>query len=136
MNPNSNRSQVRPAQSGLSHAPLALADTATNAGANRLSARSLIAGILSWLGRRACPARRLSILERLSLAPRQTLWLVEAEGTRLLIAGSAGGGFTFLELGSKTEPLAHGAGETGARVPLRTPNGIAASSATSGSRRW
>ena len=41
---------------------------------------------------------RLELLERISLAPRQTLALVEAEGRRFLVATSAEGGPAFLAL--------------------------------------
>jgi len=44
---------------------------------------------------------RLELLERISLAPRQTLALVEAEGRRFLVATSAEGGPAFLALDSR-----------------------------------
>ena len=41
---------------------------------------------------------RLALLERITLAPRQTLALVEAEGRRLLVATSPDGAPTFYPL--------------------------------------
>lgn len=41
---------------------------------------------------------RLALLERITLAPRQTLALVEAEGRRLLVATSPDGAPTFYAL--------------------------------------
>lgn len=41
------------------------------------------------------PAPRLALLERITLAPRQTLALVEAEGRRFLVASSAEGAPAF-----------------------------------------
>ncbi|MGA3130830.1 MAG: flagellar biosynthetic protein FliO [Terracidiphilus sp.] len=46
--------------------------------------------------RRAEP--RLALLERISLAPRQSLALIEAEGRRILVATSAEGGPAFYPL--------------------------------------
>jgi flagellar biogenesis protein FliO len=43
---------------------------------------------------------RLELLERISLAPRQSLALVEAEGRRFLVATSAEGGPAFYALES------------------------------------
>ncbi|MGD1107948.1 MAG: flagellar biosynthetic protein FliO [Terracidiphilus sp.] len=54
--------------------------------------------------------RRLALLERIALAPRQSLALVEAEGRRILVATSAEGGPAFYPLDEK-----HGMGP-GARV--------------------
>jgi flagellar biogenesis protein FliO len=42
--------------------------------------------------------RRLALLERIALAPRQSLALVEAEGRRILVATSAEGGPAFYPL--------------------------------------
>lgn len=58
-------------------------------------------GLGAWFveklrGRRAEP--RLALLERISLAPRQSLALVEAEGRRILVATSAEGGPAFYPL--------------------------------------
>lgn len=50
------------------------------------------------------PQPRLELLERISLAPRQSLALVEAEGRRFLVATSVEGGPAFYALdgGSRT----------------------------------
>lgn len=59
-------------------------------------------GLGAWLveklhGRRRSEPR-LALLERISLAPRQSLALVEAEGRRILVATSAEGGPAFYPL--------------------------------------
>lgn len=58
-----------------------------------------------WTGRllarlrfQRSPRPRLELLERISLAPRQSLALVEAEGRRFLVATSAEGGPAFYPL--------------------------------------
>lgn len=54
-----------------------------------------VGGLAGWMlrhlraGRRTAP--RLAVLERIALAPRQTLALVEADGRRFLVATSADG---------------------------------------------
>jgi len=54
-----------------------------------------IGGLVGWLAARLSqrrrPAHRLELLERIALAPRQSLALIEAEGRRLLVATSAEG---------------------------------------------
>jgi len=45
------------------------------------------------------PKPRLALVERVSLAPRQSLALVEAEGRRFLVATSHDSGTTFYALG-------------------------------------
>ena len=56
-------------------------------------------GLAAWLLTRvrcqAGPQPRLALVERISLAPRQTVALVEAEGQRFLIATSADGSPAF-----------------------------------------
>ncbi len=59
-------------------------------------------GIAGWLiarlrGRRHAQPR-LALLERIALAPRQSLALVEAEGRKILVATSAEGGPAFYPL--------------------------------------
>ena len=60
------------------------------------------AGLAHWLLERLRGARRdetrLALVERISLAPRQTLALVEAEGRRFLIASSPEGAPAFYPL--------------------------------------
>jgi hypothetical protein len=50
-----------------------------------------------WQGRRRVEPR-LALVERITLAPRQSLALVEAEGRRILVATSAEGGPAFYPL--------------------------------------
>jgi flagellar biogenesis protein FliO len=63
-------------------------------------------GLGAWLldklrGRRRAEPR-LALLERISLAPRQSLALIEAEGRRILVATSAEGGPAFYPLDETT----------------------------------
>lgn len=66
------------------------------------AAKAKIGGLAGWLLRRlrgnSGTAPRLALIERISLAPRQTLALVEAEGRRFLVAASAEGSPAFCEL--------------------------------------
>jgi flagellar biogenesis protein FliO len=61
-------------------------------------------GLAAWLVKRLKGGRgeqrksRLTMLDRISLAPRQSLALVEAEGRRFLVATSAEGGPAFYPL--------------------------------------
>ena len=59
-------------------------------------------GLAGWLlarwRNRTRTQPHLSLLERITLAPRQTLCLVEAEGRRFLIASSPEGGPAFYPL--------------------------------------
>jgi hypothetical protein len=59
-------------------------------------------GLAGWLlarwRNRTRTQPRLSLVERITLAPRQTLCLVEAEGRRFLIANSPEGGPAFYPL--------------------------------------
>jgi flagellar biogenesis protein FliO len=61
-----------------------------------------VGGLAGWLlgrlraGRRSAP--RLALLERIALAPRQSLSLVEAEGRRFLVATSPEGAPAFYAL--------------------------------------
>jgi flagellar biogenesis protein FliO len=61
-----------------------------------------VGGWSGWLlvrlhGRRSAQPR-LALLERITLAPRQSLALIEAEGRRILVATSAEGGSAFYAL--------------------------------------
>jgi len=68
-------------------------------------------GLGAWLleklrgRRRRTP--RLALLERISLAPRQSLALIEAEGRRILVATSAEGGPAFYPLDRERSSRAH-----------------------------
>lgn len=60
-----------------------------------LNPQSLIAWFLDHLRPRSHPQPRLAVLDRVMLAPRQSLVLVEAEGRRLLVATSPEGSPSF-----------------------------------------
>jgi hypothetical protein len=64
--------------------------------------KPVIGGWAGWLVSRLRATRRheprLQLLERITLAPRQSLALVEADGRRLLVATSADGGPAFYPL--------------------------------------
>jgi hypothetical protein len=60
----------------------------------------LLAG---WQGRRRVEPR-LALVERITLAPRQSLALIEAEGRRILVATSAEGGPAFYPLDEIARP--------------------------------
>jgi flagellar biogenesis protein FliO len=59
-------------------------------------------GLAGWLWKKLHTVRgsrpRLALLERIALAPRQSLALVEAEGRRFLVATSAEGAPAFYAL--------------------------------------
>jgi flagellar biogenesis protein FliO len=63
-------------------------------------------GLANWLlgrlHRDPRPRPRLAVLERITLAPRQSVALIEAEGRRLLIATSADGAPAFYALDERT----------------------------------
>jgi hypothetical protein len=76
------------------------------AGRKKAKPEQQIGGITGWLinllrGRDRKRAR-LELLERIALAPRQSLALIEAEGRRILVATSAEGAPAFYPL-DKTE---------------------------------
>jgi hypothetical protein len=78
------------------------------------TASAVRGGLAGWLlsrwRDRARIQPRLALLERITLAPRQTLSLVEAEGRLFLIASSPDGGPAFcpLDRGSRTGNQARG----------------------------
>lgn len=59
------------------------------------SSRGIVGGLTGWLiarlHREGRPRPQLAVLERITLAPRQSLALIEASGQRLLVATSADG---------------------------------------------
>jgi hypothetical protein len=65
-------------------------------------ARSLIGDLTGWMASRLSgeprPRPQLAVLERITLAPRQSLTLIEAGGQRLLVATSADGTPAFYPL--------------------------------------
>jgi len=58
--------------------------------------------LLSCLRRAPRETRKLVLLERITLAPRQSLALIEAEGQRLLVATGAEGGTAIYALDGRT----------------------------------
>lgn len=70
-----------------------------------VSGRGLAGWLRDWWQRSSIrrPAR-LSLVERISLGPRQALSLVEADGMRLLIASSNDSAPVFFALGATTPP--------------------------------
>ena len=75
-----------------------------------------IGGLAGWLlgrlRREGRPAPRLAVLERIALAPRQSLALVEADGRRFLVATSPEGTPAFypLDAAGRHGPADRGAG--------------------------
>ena len=65
-----------------------------------------VGGLAGWLlsrFRAGCRRRpRLELVERIALAPRQSLALVEAEGRRILVATSPEGAPTFYALDERS----------------------------------
>ncbi|MGA7856482.1 MAG: flagellar biosynthetic protein FliO [Terracidiphilus sp.] len=70
-------------------------------------AAGLAAWVLERLRRAPRVTPRLALLERITLAPRQSLALVEAEGRRLLVATSPEGAPTFYALDGQPWPKAN-----------------------------
>jgi hypothetical protein len=64
----------------------------------------LLQSLLNRLHRPRFAQPRLALLERITLAPRQSLALVEAEGRRFLVATSAEGGSAFYALDGGAGP--------------------------------
>jgi hypothetical protein len=66
------------------------------------------AGLRAWVlegfRRRAPRQPRLALVERINLAPRQTVALIEADGQRLLVAISPDGAPSFYPLKAATRP--------------------------------
>jgi Flagellar biosynthesis protein, FliO len=60
--------------------------------------------LIDKLRREPKPRPRLSLVERIPLAPRQSLVLIEAEGRRFLVATSQEGSPSFYPLDSGPEP--------------------------------
>jgi len=72
------------------------------------SAGNMPGGLAGWiLGKMQASSRRqprLALLERISLAPKQSLSLVEAEGRKFLVATSSDGSPSFYPLDERTRP--------------------------------
>lgn len=67
-------------------------------------ARGLAAWLLDRLRRGPRAQPRLALVERIALAPRQSLSLIEAEGRRLLVATSPDGSPCFYALDEDDSP--------------------------------
>jgi flagellar biogenesis protein FliO len=67
----------------------------------------LIKQVLGRLRRARRPQPRLELLERISLAPKQSLALVEAEGRRFLVATSPEGAPAFFALDGSARAATH-----------------------------
>ena len=73
-----------------------------SAGAPERSGSAGLAGwIVSRLRRTGSKKPRLELLEKIALAPRQTVALIEADGRRFLIASSPEGGASFCPLDAR-----------------------------------
>jgi flagellar biogenesis protein FliO len=85
--------------------------------------RAAVGGLAGWLlgrlrrGGRIAP--RLALVERISLAPRQSLALVEAEGRRFLVATSSDGAPTFYALDERVLNERRNRPSDAARQPVR-----------------
>jgi hypothetical protein len=67
-----------------------------------LDARGVVGRLLTWIQPRTRSEARLAVLDRVTLAPRQSLALIEAEGRRLLVATSPDAAPTFYALDGPT----------------------------------
>lgn len=76
-------------------------------------------GWAGWLlarwQRRRRTEPRLALVERITLAPRQSLALIEAEGRRILVATSAEGGPAFYPLDENSSRKAYAGADRAAR---------------------
>jgi hypothetical protein len=90
--------------------------------------RALAGGLTGWLLDRLRSTRRprprLALLERIALAPRQSLALVEAEGRRFLVATSPEGAPAFYALDGEIRPFraANPGNSAGRRSPVPRPD--------------
>jgi len=64
--------------------------------------------LLGWFKASGCARPKLELLERISLAPRQSLALVEAEGRRFLVATSPEGAPAFFALDERARSSVNG----------------------------
>ncbi len=82
--------------------------------------RVKIGGLAGWLLARlrrvSRPQHSLALLERITLAPRQSLALIEAEGRKFLVATSADGSPAFLALDDRATTTGRVSKHSGARV--------------------
>lgn len=79
-----------------------------------------VGGLAGWLLRRLRGGDRmqprLAVLERVTLGPRQSLALVEADGRRILVAMAAEGGPAFFPLQESARRMAPQRAPRAARV--------------------
>jgi hypothetical protein len=80
----------------------------------------LLGGVAGWLLNRVRSGgqtrSRLELVERITLAPRHSLALIEAEGRRFLVATSPDGAPAFYPLDGQARPVLARGGGLGARV--------------------
>ena len=87
---------------------LSLAVSRSNPHQSQEKRPGLAEWLLERLRRRALKQPRLMLVERINLAPRQTLALIEADGQRLLVATSPDGAPSFYPLKAVARPaIAH-----------------------------
>lgn len=95
----------------------------TNGKMGRAAAGGLAGWLLEKLRRTPHSKPRLALLERIALAPRQTLALIEADGRRFLVATSPEGGPAFYSLDASarraSEGLPAGTPPSAVRQPAR-----------------
>jgi len=73
---------------------------------NSLSTNGMVSWLLNRMRHRPRPQPRLAVLERIALAPRHSLALVEAEGRKLLVATSPDGAPVFYALNAVGQSMA------------------------------
>ena len=76
-----------------------------------------------WNGRRRVEPR-LALVERITLAPRHSLALIEAEGRRILVATSAEGGPAFYPLDEPANSRAYAGANGALHGRSRTSRGV------------
>lgn len=74
--------------------------------------------LLSRLRRGAREPRRLAVVERVTLSPRQSLALVEADGRRFLVATAMEGAPVFLPMDAACDTKRAATGEHAPSLPL------------------
>ena len=78
-----------------------------------LSWRSVTATIFERLSRRATAIPKMAVLERVNVAPRQFIALIDVEGEKLLVSASQNGSPRFFRL-----TASRGNGRSGERIPI------------------
>ena len=80
------------------------------------AAGKLLGWLMAMLKGRERAQPRLALVERIALAPRQSLALVETEGRRILVATSAEGGPAFYALDERGRAASRGSVQRSPRV--------------------